>query len=222
MLTALVARILSQLRIKLDDSFIEYKSASMLDQLVSLFNSEISRKTGRPEKPAKTGFQDYASNRAFIELCARKLIDNLNKPIPLSEQIIGDLGDKGRISLHTDVKIQTGSFTDGDYAPVRKINKNPMKEAARAFNLILHHVYSNALFEKIATLNKIENVSQICSINDLLLFHRHFRVNGSRYNPSTGESRDCQTRTDGRTRSRILGDSGGYPDHTIFCEPLGV
>ncbi len=44
------------------------------------------------------------------------------------------------------------------------------------------------LFEKITELNNIEGVETITSINDLLLFHRHFTLNDKAYSPSNGES----------------------------------
>ena len=53
---------------------------------------------------------------------------------------------------------------------------------------ILTEIYTENLFEKIAELNRIDNIESINSIEDLILFKRIFEVNRMPYKPSNGES----------------------------------
>src|SRR5690606_24787454 len=66
--------------------------------------------------------------------------------------------------------------------------KGPQKQVAKKLELISKHIYTNDLFTKIADLNATEGITTINSIHDLLLFNRHFTLNGQEYEPSNGES----------------------------------
>lgn len=187
-LESILERILDSLKDKIDDKFIEAKSISLLNQIVTIFNTEVAKKTGIPQKPTSTGFADYARNRIKIEKAIKKIVNSINSEISPLEIYVGNLGEKGNLYCKTNLKIQNGQFVNGSYTTVKNINKTPQKEFAQNINSILSHLYSTELFEKIALLNEIENIEDIDEISDLLQFNKHFVLNGSIYNPSNGES----------------------------------
>lgn len=183
-----VGRILNKVKTESEKRFFDSKSISMFNSIIKVFVSEISRKTGQPEKPVKTGFQDYASNRIKIERTIRKILLNIDKKIEPIIEYVGDLGEKGNLECQTNIHIQNGSLTDVKLATISNVKKTPQKEVAKSFRAISKYIYSNELFEKITELKLVDGGETIESIYDLLLFNRHFIVDGQRYNPSNGES----------------------------------
>jgi predicted ATPase len=184
----LMSKIIDKINLKQDNELIESKSLFLFNNIIKLFVSEISKKTGLPEKPIKTGFYEYASNRISIEIKIKKIIDNINKKIDPKITYVGDLGEKGKLYYQTNLIIQNGNIVDSKYTPIQNVNKLPQRSFAQIIFTISNHVYSNTLFEKITALKNIDGIKSIKSLNDLLLFYRHFTLNGQIYSPSNGES----------------------------------
>jgi len=187
-LETVFTRILEKLNAESAERFAEYKSVSLFNHLVKLFVSEISRKTGQPEKPTKTGFQEYASNRILIEKHIGKILANISMKIESIIDEVGDLGEKGKLHCKTNLLVQNGKISDAKYKHIQSMTKIPQKNVALQLEVISKHVYSNSLFEKIAELKSIEGSETVTSIKDLLLFHRHFTLGSEYYVPSNGES----------------------------------
>lgn len=187
-LTNVLDRIITQIKNNTENKFFENKSTSFLNTIISTFLTEISKKTGQPPKPTKTGFTEYCRNRIKVELAAKKITDNLKYSIDSIEEYAGSLGIKGELKCNTNLIIQNGAFTDSNYSPVKSVKKRPQKDFANVVNLILRHIHSNELFSKISDLNEIDGVETINSLSDMLLKHKHFSLNGNQYNPSNGES----------------------------------
>jgi predicted ATPase len=187
-LIEVIEKILIKLKSESEKRFIDSKSILMFNSLIKVFISEISKKTGQPEKPVKTGFQEYASNRIKIERTIKKILANIDKTIKPFIEYVGDLGEKGNIESQTNILIQNGKIIDSKLATVNRVNKIPQKEVAKSMRTISKYVYSNELFEKITELTSIDGGETVESIYDLLLFNRYFIVGGKEYNPSNGES----------------------------------
>lgn len=187
-LIEVIEKILFKLKSESEKRLIDSKSISMFNSLIKVFISEISKKTGQPEKPVKTGFQEYASNRIKIERAINKILTNIDKTIEPTIESVGDLGEKGNLENQTNIHIQNGKIIDSKLVTVNRVNKIPQKEVAKSMRIISKYVYSNELFEKITDLTSIEGGESIESIYDLLLFNRYFIVGGKEYNPSNGES----------------------------------
>lgn len=185
---SVINKVKLKIRTESEKRFIDSKTISLFNNFIRIFIAEISKKTGRPEKPVKTGFHDYASNRITIERNINKIVNNISKEIEPIIDYVGNLGEKGELYCQTNLVIQTGSLTDGKYSPIRKVNKLPQKEVSRQLNKISKYIYSNDLFEKISELNNIEDSEKLNCLSDLLLFFRHFILNGKEYHPSNGES----------------------------------
>ena len=181
-------RIILQLKENTEINFFENKSIRFLNNLVSTFITEISKKTGQPPKPSKTGFSDYSSNRIKIELAAKKILRNISKNINHIEEYAGSLGIKGDLKCNTNLKLQDGTVSDSNYSPVKNVRKRPQKDFSNAIRLILRYVNSHELFSKISELNEIDGIDTINTLSDLLLKYRHFTLNNNLYNPSNGES----------------------------------
>lgn len=179
---------LEKLKIVEHTRFNDFKSISLFNQLIKVLVEEISKKTGRPEKPIKTGFYEYAKNRITIEKSVNKLIQNIETIIPSINEYVGSLGEKGDLYCMTKIQIQNGSLSDSNYKHVQNSTKTPQKNTALLLKQISRHIYSNSLFEKIAKLNEIEGGGSVGSIDDLILFYRHFTLNDEFYLPSNGES----------------------------------
>ncbi|MBE7641794.1 hypothetical protein GUB10_15800 [Salegentibacter sp. BLCTC] len=187
-LVSVLDRIINELKEKSEDRFVAEKSVKLFNSIINIFSSEISKKTGVPEKPTKTGFFEYASNRINIENDIKKINNNINKEIEPKEVYVGSLGAKGELYCKTNFKIQNGHFSDPDFSTIGKVNKTPQKKVAKQLELIEKNVYTNNLFEKIASLNAIEGQEIVNSVNNLMLFNKHFILNGEMYSPSSGES----------------------------------
>lgn len=187
-LSSLIERVLLKIKSASESSLIDLKSIHLLNQIIKVFVAEISKKTGQPEKPIKTGFHDYASNRIKIERSIKKVLDNISKSIDPQIEYVGNLGEKGDLFCQTNLVIQDGKWIDSSYVPIKKVNKNPQKYVALRLADISKHLYANSLFEKITELNSVESSETISNLSDLLLFHRHFVCDDEVYSPSSGES----------------------------------
>jgi len=187
-LVELLNKIIIKLKYQIEAKFIDSKSISLLNSLIEVFHNEISRKTGIPKKPIKTGFVEYARNRINIQVATRKILLNLNKEIKPVKEYIGSLGLKGNLYCQTNLKMQNGFVSQSNYTPVRKGHKTPLKDFANHLTSINKHIHSNLLFEKISNFCENSTNYSIIDLNNLLLFHRHFVVNDKSYNPSQGES----------------------------------
>lgn len=184
----LLEKILVQLKNGTEQNFIENRSIKLLNGIIHCFNNEIAKKTNQPPKPNKTGFLEYSRNRIKIEQTSKKITRIINQSINPIEEYAGSLGDKGELICKTNLVFHNGSFSNGDYTPVKNVFKTPQKDFANAVLSISKHIYSNDLFLKITELNEIEHIGSINSLSDLLLKYKHFTLNGIIYNPSNGES----------------------------------
>jgi len=185
---SVVDRILGKLNSESGSRFIDYKAINFFNKLIQVFVDEISRKTGQTAKPTKTGLFEYASNRIVIEKAVKKVQENIAKSIVPQVEEVGDLGEKGKLFCQTNLIIQNGTISDSEYKHTQSKTKVPQKSVASQIESISKHIYANSLFEKIDELKKIESGDTVTSISDLLLFNRHFSLNGNAYTPSNGES----------------------------------
>jgi predicted ATPase len=187
-LIEVLEKIISQLKTETESKIFENKSIHLLNSIISTFLTEISKKTGQPPKPTKTGFADYSRNRIKIERAAKKVLENIKIEIEPIEEYAGSLGDKGELKCNTNLIIQNGTLTDSNFSPVKNVKKTPQKQFVNAINSISRHIHSSELFSKISELNEIESIETINSLSDLLLKNKHFTLNGLQYSPSNGES----------------------------------
>lgn len=187
-LERVVNKILEKINSESEKHFIDYKTINFYNNLVQVFVDEISRKTGQAVKPTKTGFYEYASNRITIEKAVKKVQENIAKTITPQIEEVGDLGEKGKLFCQTNLIIQNGTISDSEHKHIQSKTKLPQKNVAFKIEEISKHIYANTLFQKIDELKKIEGSETVTSINDLLLFNRHFTLNGNEYTPSNGES----------------------------------
>ena len=125
--------------------------------MIQVFVNEISRKTGQAEKPTKTGFYEYASNRIAIEKAVKRVQENIAKSIIPQIEEVGDLGEKGKLYCQTNLTIQNGNISDSKYKHIQSTTKVPQKYVASQIEIISKHIYANSLFEKIDELKKIES-----------------------------------------------------------------
>jgi hypothetical protein len=187
-LLALLDKIAGQLIAQTETKFLESKGIKLLNDIIDIFNDEVSKKTGRPQKPTKTGFAEYAANRIKIELAIKKIVGSIRMKITPVQEHVGSLGAKGELFCETKFIIQDGNFVDGGYSVVRNVKKTPQKDFSTKIFSIARHIYTNDLFEKIADLNGTDSIETITCISDLLQFCRHFTLDGNAYSPSNGES----------------------------------
>lgn len=187
-LSAVLEKIIGILINKTENKFFDAKSIEFLNKIIRTFIDELAKKTNKPPKPTKTGFATYASNRIKIECFTKKILENIRRKITPTSEYAGSLGIKGDIYCQTNLVIQNGNFTNGDYKTVKGNKKTPQKDFVIKIVSISKHIYATELFEKINELNEIESIESIRCISDLLLFHKHFVLDGNVYSPSNGES----------------------------------
>lgn len=188
-LKSVLDKVLEKIREESDKRLLDFRSITLFNHIIQVFVEEIAKKTGQQQKPIKTGFSEYASNRIKLEKALKKILLNINLEIEPEIQYVGDLGEKGKLYFQTNLFIQDGNQHNPDYKPVKKnTTKNPQKKLASTLDVIYKHLYENSLFEKITELNEIEGAESINGLSDLLVFNRHFTIGGAEYNPSTGES----------------------------------
>lgn len=188
-LTDTLAAILARFEGREWDSFVEWKEKALMNTAIETIRTEIERKTGIPAKPTSTGFFDYAVNRAEIEANAEAIIKSFDTKIPVDKQAVGSLGpNKGALELRTELKFHDGRIADSAFVKLKNIKKNSLKSFAGKVRDIGKHAYSDNLFQHMTELNGIEEIEQIETVYELLLFKRYFALDGKPYSPSSGEA----------------------------------
>ena len=181
--------LLDKLKRRRWESFVEWKEAKLFNGAIEKIKSEVSRKTGFPSKPSKTGLKNYALNRILIFVKASKVLETLATCIPEQIEYIGNLGsEKGELSCKTRVCFQTGDLTDSTLSHVGKVKKKPQKDFVKVLQTVRDSSFKENLFEVISKLNEIEGSEDIKSVYELLLFGRMFVADKKEYSPSSGES----------------------------------
>lgn len=188
-----VARILSELLGRLRNrewsNFLGWKENSLLNSAIKFFRRVIERKTGKPAKPTTTGFREYSLNRIKIEVDAAEIVKSINTKISVPPELVGSLGSsKGDLQFLTEFKFQSGAISDSDLLSLKGVKKTPQKKFINCVRDILVHAYADDLFQHITDLNEIEDVGDIETVYQLLLFKRYFALGGQPYLPSSGES----------------------------------
>ncbi len=189
-----VTRILSELLERLSKrewaSFSGWKEIFFLNSAIKTFRREVERKTGSPAKPTTTGFRDYAINRIKIEVNAAEIVKSVDTKIPMLKEPVGSLGSsKGELEFQTEFEFQAGNVTDGSLSSLRDgAKKGAQKKFINCVRKILKRAYADDLFQHISELNGIEDVENIKTVYELLLFKRYFALDGVRYSPSSGEA----------------------------------
>ncbi|MEL4253115.1 hypothetical protein AAEH72_19080 [Shewanella xiamenensis] len=170
------------------ENFIFWKSTTLSNNAINVFNIQVSRKTGVLSKPTTTGFKEYALNRIAIRRNTKKINTNINKILSDTNELVGTLGEnKGDLYCVTSYFIQDGTLTDGNYTPLRTIKKNEQKDFSKLIEEIYNNSLSENLFESIIKLNNLEDIKKINNISDLIIYWRRFSLNGATYSPSNGE-----------------------------------
>ncbi|MFO1486734.1 MAG: hypothetical protein U1F71_25465 [Verrucomicrobiaceae bacterium] len=187
--TGILADLFERLSKREWESYSGWKEICLLNSAIQKFRNEVERKTGSPAKPTTTGFREYAFNRVRIEANAAAIIRNVDAEIPPQRQVVGSLGpNKGELELQTEFKLQNGTVTDGELNKLKAVKKGSQKQFAKAVRTILEHAYRDDLFQHIAELNSIEDIEEIETVYELLLFKRYFALDGRPYSPSSGEA----------------------------------
>ncbi|MGY6039094.1 hypothetical protein [Aeromonas sp. AE23HZ002T15] len=168
--------------------FLDIKSIELFNSASSCYSNEVARKTGVQSRPASTGFSRFSKNRIRILSDSKKILENIKKNIPTETCVAGNLGvDKGDLKCTTDYKIQDGSLHDANYTSNFEIKKNSQKEFSNLMSEISKTALQTNAFDCITRLNSLDDIENITSIDDLVLFWRRFTLEGERYSPSNGE-----------------------------------
>lgn len=188
-----VSKILSELLGRLSKrkwaSFSGWKEICFLNSAIKTFRKELERKTGSPAKPTTTGFRDYAMNRVKIQVNAAEIAKSVDTIIPIHKEPVGNLGaNKGELEFRTEFEFQRGNVTDSSLSSLTGAKKGTQKKFINCIKKILKHSYADDLFQHISELNGIDDVEDIKTVYELMLFKRYFALDGVRYTPSSGEA----------------------------------
>ena len=188
-LTTFVSDLHGRLSAREWDSYSGWKETGLLNSAIEKFRTEVERKTGSPAKPTTTGFREYALNRARIDAHAKAIMESVDTEIPVLKEVVGNLGpDKGELEVRTEFKFQSGTVTDSTFNKLKNIKKGSLKRFAKVVREVHLHAYKDGLFQHITDLNAVEEVEQIQTVYELLLFKRYFAIDGRPYTPSSGEA----------------------------------
>lgn len=188
-LTRVLSELLGRLRNREWANYSHWKEICLLNSAIKVFRREVERKTGSPAKPTTTGFHEYAMNRIMIEINAAEITNSVDTKIPMIKETVGSLGsNKGELEFRTEFEFQTGNVTDGSLSTLTETKKGTQKKFISCVRKIMKHAYADDLFQHIAALNEIEDVEDIKTVYELLLFKRYFALDGIQYSPSSGEA----------------------------------
>lgn len=187
--TQILSELLSRLNNSKQASFSSWKEICLLNATIKTFRSEVARKTGTPSKPTTTGFREYAMNRIRTKVNSATIVRNIDTQISIQSENVGSLGsNKGVLEFRTEFKFQSGDITNSLFSSLAGTKKGTQKKFINQVREILDHAYSDELFKCITKLNAIEDVEDIKTVYELLLFRRYFALDDQPYLPSSGEA----------------------------------
>lgn len=168
--------------------FADWKSIEFTNSASKLFRDEVAKKTGALTKPTETGFRQFAENRLSIKRDANEICKNIAVVLEDDIESVGSLGpDKGELECVTSYCFHDGVIRDSNFSPL----KGPKKGSQSSFAKTVKNIESRALFDDlfdcVSELNSNEDLDEIESVYELLLFWRRFTLAGEVYTPSTGE-----------------------------------
>lgn len=188
-ISVLIERLLQKVDARRRVAFSGWKEIELLNSAISLFRTEVERKTGSPAKPTTTGFLAYSRNRIEIAANAKAILDSTVTAIPSHFEQIGYIGrDKGQLELRTDFQFQTGTITAGSLKPLKHVKKSAQKQFAKHVKEVFERRFEQDLFVHISKLTEDEDINAIETVYELLLFARYFVLEGAAYTPSSGEA----------------------------------
>jgi predicted ATPase len=116
-------------------------------------------------------------------------VKSVDTKIPMGIERVGSLeSNKRELEFRTEFEFQTGNITDRSLSSLTKAKKGTQKKFINCVRKILKNAYADDLFQLISKLNEIEDVEDIKTVYELLLFKRYFAIDGVRYSPSSGEA----------------------------------
>ena len=187
--TRILSELLNRLNTRKQLGFSAWKETCLLNSAIQTFRSEVERKTGTAAKPTTTGFRDYAINRMMVESNAAKIIKSIETQLSTHTQDVGSLGpNKGELECRTEYMFHNGTVSDSSLLSLSGVKKTVQKNFVNQVRRILVNVYTDELFPMIAELNDIDDVQDVKSVHELLLFKRYFSLGNSPYTPSSGEA----------------------------------
>lgn len=187
--TGILQGLLERLRKREWITFAAWQEIRLMNSAIKLFRAEVERKSATPAKPTTTGFRDYALNRIAIAAHAAEVAKCVDTIVPTITEMVGSLGpDKGELEYRTEFQFQTGDVVDSSLYSLTNAKKIPQRKFISCIRKIHRQAYADDLFQCIAELNEIEDVEDIKTVYELLLFKRYFALNGAYYSPSTGEA----------------------------------
>jgi hypothetical protein len=168
--------------------FSDWKSTELTNTASELFREEVARKTGTLSKPTDTGFKSFAQNRLQINRDACEICRNISEVLEDEVELVGTLGpEKGQLYCATSFIFQDGTIRDSLYSPIKAIRKGSQTNLVQIVKKIELRALSDDLFDSVRELNEIEDIGEIDSVYELLLFWRRFTLDGEVYLPSNGE-----------------------------------
>ena len=128
-------------------------------------------------------------NRINIEIHSANIVQSVDTEIPMQVERLGSLGsNKGKLEFRTEFKFQSGDIADSTLKPLASVKKNTQKSFIKSVRKIFTAPYSDDLFLHITKLNEIEDVEDIKTVHELLMFKRYFPLDEIPYSPSSGEA----------------------------------
>lgn len=171
----------------LRSEFINQYSTKLFDDCIERMNSYVSDGTGTPPQPTETGFATFAKNRIGLMKKIATIKAALSTSIESEKEYIGDVGNKGKGYLLTDVKLVNSlNVDDLDYSKM-KSNKTDIKTFLNLLGKIERNVLKGNVMNEITEISFLMDQKELTDLDAFLFVSKEFLLGNSKYNPSKGE-----------------------------------
>lgn len=164
------------------------QSNRLVDYTIDNINTYASESDGTPVVPKETGFYNFAKNRFDLLLNSKRVLDVLEtKSHIISNEFIGEIGDKGDGYLENVIGFVNSDNIDGIDTKKMRGNKTPAKKFIGLINKIIANILNEGIHEHIEKIKHVIEDNKISDINYFIYNEKLFKLNGMEYKPSNGE-----------------------------------
>ncbi len=173
-----------------EDQFVNLASIDMANTALGQIKSLIDKKSETVSKPGKCGLHSFVTRRIELHTLVKNVLDNLSPDKRESPAYLGQLEDKGALSLISRWRYLTdgrGSVAGEYSASGTKISD--LRKWRNALKNIITEVFSEDLPDAIAEFAKLSSETGITSLDKFIGTSKFIRIDGQseEYAPSDGE-----------------------------------
>lgn len=181
----------ASISIKEKATYFESKATELVNFTLKKFRDYTSAKTGSAVRPQSSSFGQFAKNRLALKYAVKRITENLSFRQHMSYEMLGDIGDKGKIEIEARHRILNdldGFKSDHTEFKGNITNITNLRKLKDKINRVNSLVLSSILDKTLVELKDMLTEFGVTSINNFVgICRQTVNQDHEPYTPSNGE-----------------------------------